>query len=100
MRLLVSLDGCEIFVGIDGFHFASNIQIFIRFGLDFSLVEILKVIQRPKFYWIWTKPHNTLRNMSRLKITATCTRKAMKKSKDIVCFMFHVFMVGIGRLDV
>ena len=38
------LGGGKIFVRINEFHFASNAMNFIGFGLNVSLVEILKVI--------------------------------------------------------
>ena len=54
---------------IINFHFAPNTPNFIGFGLNLSLLEIFKVIKHPKFNWIWTKPHDTLGNVSDKKTT-------------------------------
>ena len=88
MRLLAFWDGGESFARNNGFHFASNISNFIAFGLNLSLVEIFKVIQRPKFHWIWTKAHDTLGDVSHRNITLICTWKAMKFFNDLVCCIF------------
>ena len=52
-----SSDGGEIHVCINGFYFAYKASNVIGFGLNLSLVNFFKVIQRPKFHWIWNKPH-------------------------------------------
>ena len=70
---------------------------FIGFGLNLSLVEYFKVIQRPKIHWIWIEPHDTLGNVSNRNTTLICTWKAMKICKDLVYFMFHISTVGIDN---
>ena len=85
MRPLTFLDGGEIFVKINGFHFASNAPNFTKCGLNLNLVEIFEVIRFPK-------PHDTLGNVSDGKKTLICTWIAMKICKDLVHFMFHIYL--------
>ena len=63
MRPLIFQDGGEISVKMSKFHFLTNALNFIGFGLNLNLVGIFKVIQHPKFHWIWTKPHDSLGNV-------------------------------------
>ena len=72
------LDGNDNNVSINEFHFASTAPNFIGFGLNLSLVDFFKVIQHPKFHWIWTKPRDALGNVSDRKTTLLFTSKAMK----------------------
>ena len=64
MRPLTFLDEGGNFARINEFHFPSNIPNFIGFGLNLNLVKFSKVIQCPKIHWIWTKPDDTLENVS------------------------------------
>ena len=91
-----------IFVRINEFQFASNAPNFIGFGLNLDVMEFFKVIQHPKFHWVWTKPHDTLGDMSNKKTALTCTWKAMKIWKDLCYFMFKYLPLelGIGVLEV
>ena len=82
MRPLTFVDGGEISVQIYGFHFASIVSNFIGFGLNLGLVEFFKVIQCPDFRWIWTKPHDTLGNVSYRITTFICTWKVVNTCKD------------------
>lgn len=88
--LWIFLDGGEISIKINEFHFAYDAPNFSRFGLNLSLVKFLKVTQRPNFHWNWTEPHDTLGNMSEWKTTLICAWKAMKLCGFwfILCFKY------------
>ena len=96
MRPLTVLDGGNI-VKSSEFQFASNTQNFIGFGSNLSLLECFKIIQCPKFHWIWIKPHGTLGNVSDRKTILIYIWKAMKIYKDLVYFMFQISTIGIGN---
>ena len=75
MRPLTFLDGGEIRVLIDECYFASTV---------------------PKFHWIWTKPHDTLRNVSDRRTTLIYMHlESDGICKDLVYFMFQIYTVGI-----
>ena len=62
----------NFFVIINEIQFPSNDPNFKGFGLNLSFMRIFKVIQCPKFHWIWTKPHGTLENVSGRDTTLIC----------------------------
>ena len=45
----------------------------------------------------WTIAHDTLESVSDRKTTLMCTWKAIKNCKNLVYFMFQIFIVGIGN---
>jgi hypothetical protein len=80
---------------INEFCFSSSTPNLVGFGQNLGLVEIFKVIQCHEFHWTWTKPHDTLGNVSDKKTTLACTWKAMNIFKDLVWFMFQISTVEI-----
>jgi hypothetical protein len=94
-KKLLLFSWVEIFVKINEFHFASNTPKFIGFGLNLIFVEFFKVIPCPKIYWIWTKSHDTLGNMSDRKTTLMCTWKAMKICTDF----FSIYISNIYNMN-
>ena len=83
MRHLDFLDRGEISVRINESHFASHIPDFIGFGLNLNLVEFFKVIQCPKFHWIWIKSHETLKFLD-----------SSYKGR------YHIYMVGCSKTPI
>ena len=88
---------------INEFHFSSNVPNFIAFGPNLGLMEFFKVIQCPKFHWIWTKPRDTLGSVSDRKTTLTCTWKATNICKIFLlslCFGYPLLGLVIGVVEV
>ena len=96
IRPLTFVDGGEISVHINEFHFASTVANFIGLGLNFGLVDFFKAIQRPKSHWIWTKPHDIPGNMSYRKTTLVFTWITMNTCHDLVYFILCLRYLALG----
>ena len=80
MRLLTFFDGGEIFVMINGFHFASNVPHLIGIWTKPQVCEISQSHTSPQIPLDLEikSHHDTLGNVSNSKTTLIRTKKVMK----------------------